>query len=140
MSYEEKNSYRSEERGYTNAKDARSVGKITGNVVASNMQREKENMRSKKRALLTQKEHGQGRQLIELGKLSSFIEHFDFIKVEEQTLPPIEKIENPKIQESFIKGYQFGKVLIKQGFTESNYHSFCQEYEKKYEIKKGINK
>ena len=140
MSYEERNSYSSEVKGYTSSKDVKTVGRITGNVVASDIQREIENKRNKERTITEQNEQGQSGQLIELGKLASFIEHFDMIKVNEQNLPPVEKIEEPKKQASFIKGYEFGKVLISKGFTEENYHNFCQEFERKYGVKKGINR
>lgn len=140
MSYEERNSYSSEVKGYTSQKDVKAVGRINGNVVAADIQREIEIKRNREKAITEQNEQGQSRQLIELGKLASFIEHFDMIKVDAQNLPPVEKIEEPKKQESFIKGYKFGKVLISKGFTEENYHNFCQEYERKYGIKKGINR
>ena len=140
MSYEEKNAYRTEQMGYESAHNVKSVGRVTGNVVAADIQRKKESQKNKERAILIQKEQGKGRQLTDLGKLASFIEKFDLIKVEDQILPPVEKIDNPKEQESFIKGYQFGKVLIDGGFSEEKYHKFCEEYERKYNINKGIQR
>lgn len=140
MSYEEKNSYRSEQIGYESNKSVRSVGKITGDMVAAKLKREKDDERKKERALLEQKEFGKTRQLIDLGKLSSYIEAFDFIKLEDQILPPVENIDNPKVQESFINGYNHGTMLVKHGLSEKDYHNFCEEYERKYNINKGIHK
>ena len=91
-------------------------------------------LKRKERALLEQEEKGYTGQLTELGRISYFIEYFDMIKLEEQNLPQVGPFENPSEKASFKYGYEMGKILVKSGFSEENYHKLLQDFEIKYQI------
>lgn len=134
MGYNEINGFFSERRNYRSKKSVKDIGKNLGENIEYQKFRDEEAARKKVVALLTQEEKGYKQQLTELGKLSCFIEHFDMIMLEEQQLPKVGPFEDPRERTSFKYGYEMGKVLVKQGFSEENYHTFLQNYEAKYQI------
>jgi len=133
MGYETNNTFRSERGNYSSTKSVRSIGRQTGELIDSQIFKAEDAERRKNIALVTQEEKGYKQQLTDLGKLSSFIECFDMIPLEEQQLPEVGPFEDPRERTSFKYGYEMGKILVKQGFSEENYHAFLQNYETKYQ-------
>lgn len=134
MGYDIGNSLKSERKKYNNSFDIKKMATKRAILIDQQKFRDAEEKRTKERFIITQEEKGYSRQLIDSGKLSSFIEAFDFIKLEEQELEQIGPFENPRESKSFKDGYEMGKMLVSKGFSEENYHKFLQEYENKYKL------
>jgi len=133
MGYDINNNTHSERKNYNSTKNAKEVSRSISEYLGSKKYREAKEAQKKTEALLRQEEKGYTPQLIDLGKLSCFIEYFDMIRLEEQKLPQVGPFDNPSERESFKSGYEMGKILVRQGFSEENYHTFLENYEIKYQ-------
>ena len=132
MEYETGNIFRSELGGYRSPKSVKSIGRDLGERIDAQKFRDEAEARQKAIAKVTVEEKGYKAQLTDLGKLSCFIERFDMIKLEDQNLPQVGPFEDPRERTSFKYGYEMGKVLVDNGFSEENYHAFSENYEAKY--------
>lgn len=130
MNYDRSNASGRENKKYSSRHNYQSVRNTISDYIYSQQFRDAEEQRNRENAIRYNTEKGKTSQLIELGKLCGFIEFFDKIPLNEQEILPIEQIDNPRETESFKRGYTFAQTLIKNGFTEENYHSFERNYEK----------
>lgn len=69
-------------------------------------------------------------ELKELGKVSTFKEEFEGIKLENQVFPQIPTIENITENEYFIEGRKFGYALIAGGFDAEKYNAYIENTKK----------
>lgn len=56
-----------------------------------------------------------------LGREAYFIEYFDGIKLEDQTIEKVGPFEDPRKTVNFSKGYQRGAFLVEQGIVPEKY-------------------
>ena len=100
-------------------------------------QRFKQNIeKQSKNNMMRQEEKGCSAELNIRGRKAFFEEYFDNIKLEDQIIPSVGPIEDPRITESFKNGYQRGKLLVKNGFDNDKYQLFLEEFEEKYPSEK----
>ena len=92
------------------------------NNIAGSMEKEEQlkKVAERKKDAITKSEiDGYGRKIYELGKKAYFDEYFYGIKLENQIIPQIGEINNPKETNSFKKGYEAGERAVKFNITEA---------------------
>ena len=87
---------------------------------------------AKKREGMVKGEKIYAKELHLAGRKAAFEENFYGISLEEQNIKPIGPIEDPREVKSFKEGYEQGKFLLNNGYTEEMYLTkFLPEFEEK---------
>lgn len=110
----------------------RSISKSLGNQIDDKHFREESDRKNIERAKIKALEKKCTSELIELGKICRFVEHFDKISLAEQNIPQVGPFEDPTIMPSFKQGYTMAESFINAGFSYENYLSFVENYENKF--------
>lgn len=134
------NSEMRENQGYKSNKNYNQISRSVGEAIDAQPFKDAELARNKENALIKFEEKGYTRQLIELGKICGFVEAIYNIPLNEQEISQVGPFDKPNECQSFKKGYESGKMLAKNGFTEQNYLTFLENYEAKYKIKGSKSK
>lgn len=134
MGISQGNSYLSERIAYTSQSTYAEISRKTSNIISDHKLKKESDERKKEKAIIEISERGYTSQLLELGKLSAYIEAFDNILISEQNIPQVGPFEDPTECQSFKKGYDHGKMLIKNGFSEINYKEYQNYYDNKYVV------
>lgn len=134
-----KNSERVENNGYNARASYIQIRNYMAEKISNKKFKDEQDARNREYATIRWEEQGKKSQLTELGKICYFIETFDNIPLSEQKIEAVGPFEDPRESKSFQQGYKTAEAFVKNGFTKENYHSFVENYEKKYGCKKSKN-